>query len=154
MPMAFLFLKDLLQAPTCLITPYKMRFISESIYLLSRDMLCQGVTVWTKNHHDFRVLCLLNAIEFPHDHRWISEGHGSSRSRKQMTAVNKHTTSPPSHASHQYAPRSTNCPKAVRVKDAPLGHPPLALAAFSISNVALVGSRSYRTLSMLQHIGV
>jgi len=45
-------------------------------------------------------------------------------------------------------------PKAVRVKDALLGHPPLALAALSISNVALVGLRSYRTLSALLYRGV
>jgi len=33
-------------------------------------------------------------------------------------------------------------PKAVRVKDVPLGHPPIALAALTISNVALVGPSS------------
>lgn len=43
----------------------RMRFISESSYLLRQDMLYQGVTVWTKNLHDSRVLCLKDTNEFP-----------------------------------------------------------------------------------------
>jgi len=41
-----------------------------------------------------------------------------------------------------------------KTKESPLGHPPLALAALSISDVALVGPRSYRMLTALPNIGV
>jgi hypothetical protein len=47
------------------------------------------------------------------------------------------------------SPRSYDRPKAVRIKDEPLGHPPLAFQALAISDVALVGSRSYRMHSAL-----
>lgn len=45
----FYVLLTFLQAPTCLIAPLRMRFISELSLWLRRDMLCQGATVWTKN---------------------------------------------------------------------------------------------------------
>lgn len=71
----------------------------------------------------------------------ILDGEGNSSGKTNDRSINNES----SHASHQYTPRSFGQPTQGRkFKVEPNGHPPLALAAFSISNVALVGQRSYR----------
>jgi hypothetical protein len=104
-------------------------------------------------NHDSRVLCLQDTYEFPHQRRFGSQkdtealwSRKNDRSTQTTSRLVKHLINTSLGAD--------NWPKAVRVKDVPLGHPPLALAALSISNVALVGSWSYRTLSALHKIGV
>jgi hypothetical protein len=120
-------------------------------FYLRRDMLCQGVTVWTKNlNWSTGYFAYRTPLSFPHRCRlWILEGLGNSRSRNKDDRST--TTSRTSHTSHQYAPRSKTLTQGSKIKEAPpIGHPPLALAALSISNVALVGLRFHRMLSALQ----
>jgi hypothetical protein len=54
-------------------------------FYLRQDMLCQGVTVWTKNHNDSRVLCLQDTHEFPLLTRSLKDKE-PHRSRKIMSA--------------------------------------------------------------------
>jgi hypothetical protein len=85
-----------------------------------------------KNLNDFRVLCLLDTIEFPRLCAFESQKDMEPLEVDNKMTGQQSTTSQTSHASHQYEPRSRllNQPKAVS-KEVPLGHPPLALAALS-----------------------
>lgn len=135
--MAFCSLEFLL-APTCLITPLRMRSPSEMTFHLRRDMLCQGVNDWTK-----KIMTQGSFAYWTHKsfflRRWFGTQKDSEtlRSSKNDRSIQDYFST--SHASHLYEPRSRPKPKAVRLKNAPIGHQPSALAALSISNVALVG---------------
>lgn len=128
----------ILQAPACLITPYEDALsLGTDTFHLRRDMLCQGVNVWTKNLYDFRVLCLQDTTSFLNGHGLLIIGK-RKLIEVEKWPVNRNTTSFLVNHLINTSLGAEEIPKAVSIKNAPLGHPPLALAALSISNVALV----------------
>lgn len=75
----FLFYNTFFRHLTCLVTPYEDALsLGHELFQLRRDMLCQGVNVWTKNLNDFRVLCLLDTLRASSPSLFGTTEHGNS----------------------------------------------------------------------------